>query len=133
MNTKLGAILFLAASTNIKLGLTMMLAIALHNIPDGLAISLSLFYANGSKLKALILTAVVGSTQMLGAIIAYATLGSKSLLALYGALFGAISGMLIFVSLVELFPIALTHDAATAKYAVFLGMALMAVALVAFD
>ncbi len=43
----------------------------MHNIPEGIAIAVPIYYATGSKLKALSKTLLSGLAEPLGAIIAY--------------------------------------------------------------
>jgi len=48
-----GIATFLSTENNITLGLSLTIAIALHNIPEGISISVPIYYATGSKIKAL--------------------------------------------------------------------------------
>ncbi len=46
-----GIATFMAGCSDSKLGITLTLAIALHNIPEGISISVPIYYATKSKKK----------------------------------------------------------------------------------
>ena len=46
-----GIATFLTTNANAKLGITLAIAIALHNIPEGISISVPLYFGTGSKQK----------------------------------------------------------------------------------
>lgn len=66
-----GILTFLSSSINIKIGLKYSLAIMLHNIPEGIAIAIPIYYSTRSKVKALTNTLISGLSEPLGAILAY--------------------------------------------------------------
>ena len=47
------------------------MAIALHNIPEGIAISIPIYYATKSKVKALYYTFISALSEPFGALITY--------------------------------------------------------------
>lgn len=47
-----GIATFMATTSNIKLGIALTLAIAFHNIPEGISISVPIYYSSNSKKKA---------------------------------------------------------------------------------
>lgn len=53
----------------VKLGVTVGVAIALHNIPEGLCIALPVYFATGSKWEGLKLATLSGIAEPLGAMI----------------------------------------------------------------
>ena len=51
-----GIATYLSGEFNYKLGLSLTIAIALHNIPEGISIALPIYYGTKSRGKALIYT-----------------------------------------------------------------------------
>ncbi len=47
-----GIVTFLSASTNQKLGLSLALAISFHNIPEGISIAIPIYFSTKNKKKA---------------------------------------------------------------------------------
>jgi len=72
-----GLVTFLAALREPKLGVAIALAIALHNIPEGISVSVPIFYATGNRAKAFMLSFLSGLAEPLGAGIAYLVLRSS--------------------------------------------------------
>ena len=66
-----GILTFLSSSIDIKIGLKYSIAIMLHNIPEGIAIAIPIYYSTRSKGKALFNTLISGLSEPLGAILAY--------------------------------------------------------------
>ncbi|RKP08360.1 hypothetical protein THASP1DRAFT_10159, partial [Thamnocephalis sphaerospora] len=65
-----GLIAFLGARTSAALGWPLITAILIHNIPDGLAISVPVYAATGSRFRAFLVAAVLGGlSQPLGALL----------------------------------------------------------------
>lgn len=97
-----GMATFMATSNNIKLGIKLSIAISLHNIPEGISIAIPIYYSTKSKIKAVFYTFVAGLSELLGAIITYLFL--KNLINEYtlGILFSIIAGIMIHISLFEL-------------------------------
>ena len=66
-----GILTFLSSSLDIKIGLKYSIAIMLHNIPEGIAIAIPIYYSTRSKGKAFFNTFISGLSEPLGAILAY--------------------------------------------------------------
>ena len=66
-----GILTFLSSSVDIKLGLKLSIAIMLHNIPEGIAIAVPIYYSTGSRGKAVINTLISGLSEPIGALLAY--------------------------------------------------------------
>ena len=66
-----GIATFMASTTDISLGISLAIAIALHNIPEGISISIPIYYATNSRIKALSYTFLSGMSELVGAIITY--------------------------------------------------------------
>jgi len=106
-----GLATFLAALQDPSLGVAIAIAIALHNIPEGISVSVPIFYATGSRKKAFIYSILSGLAEPIGAIIGYAAIffflgGNSGMIPpeVMGVLFGAVAGIMVYISLDELLP-----------------------------
>jgi len=99
----------MASNTNISLGISLAIAIALHNIPEGISISIPIFYSTNSRLKALGYTFLSGMSELLGAIITYLFLGNLINSIFMGMLFSIIAGIMIHIAIYELIPTSLNY------------------------
>lgn len=128
-----GLATFMAALNSPSLGIAIAVAIAIHNIPEGIAVSIPLYYATGSKKKAFIYSFLSGLAEPVGAIIGFLLLMPFLTDTLFGILFGAVSGIMVFISLDELLPTAREYGQPhTAIYGLIAGMIVMAVSLLLF-
>ena len=66
-----GILTFLTSTVNIKLGLKLSLAIMMHNIPEGIAIAVPLYYSTKSKSKTIKNVLISGLSEPFGALLAY--------------------------------------------------------------
>ena len=64
-----GIITYLSSETNIKLGISLTIAIALHNIPEGITIAIPIYYSTKSKIKAITYTLISALSEPLGALL----------------------------------------------------------------
>jgi ZIP family zinc transporter len=69
-----GLATFLAALHDPGLGVAIAIAIALHNIPEGISVSVPIFYATGNRRKAFLYSFLSGLAEPVGAGIAYLAL-----------------------------------------------------------
>jgi len=105
-----GLATFLVALQNPGLGVAIAVAVALHNIPEGMSVSVPIYYATGSRKKAFIYSALSGLAEPVGAIVAYAAfvvlVGGGAVIPgdLVGPVFGAVAGIMVYISLDELLP-----------------------------
>ncbi|CAG8793685.1 20631_t:CDS:2, partial [Racocetra persica] len=102
---------FATAIANAKIGVIYAIALSLHKIPEGLIISLPIYYATGSRLKAFLIAASVGVTsQMLGAVLGYVIFITVWNDAVSGFLFSIVTGTLLYVILHGMLPMARSYD-----------------------
>ncbi len=128
-----GLALFTAGLKDITLALPIAAAIIIHNIPLSIAISVPIYYASGSKKKAFMYSLLVGLCQPLGAIIGYLLLSRFFNDMLFGFLFSIVAGIMIFVSLDELLPASQKYeDHHLSVYGAIAGMIVMALSLGVF-
>lgn len=105
-----GIATFMASNTNISLGISLAIAIALHNIPEGISISIPIFYSTNSRLKALGYTFLSGMSELVGAIITYLFLSNFINSIFLGILFSIIAGIMIHIAIYELIPTSLNYN-----------------------
>ena len=128
-----GLATFTSALTDPALGLSIAIAIAIHNIPEGIAVSVPLYYATGSKRKAFLYSFLSGLAEPVGAAIGYGLLYRYFNDMVFGILFAAVAGIMVFISLDELLPTAEKYgEHHIAIYGVVSGMIVMAWSLLLF-
>ena len=122
---------FIAALEDPTLALPIVVAIAIHNIPEGVAVAVPMREATGSQTKGFTWAMVSGLAEPLGALVGFLLLMPFLGPAVMGLAFAAVAGVMVFISLDELLPTAIStdeHHAAT--YGMIAGMAVMAISLV---
>ncbi|MBN2484448.1 MAG: zinc transporter ZupT [Bacteroidales bacterium] len=128
-----GLATFTAALTDPKLGIAIAVAIAIHNIPEGIAVSVPVFFATGDKKRAFKLSFLSGLAEPIGALFGFLLLMPFLNDTVFGVLFAAVAGIMVFISLDELLPAAREYGRPHyALYGLFGGMAVMAVSLLLF-
>ncbi len=128
-----GLATFVSAIKDTKLGVAIALAIAIHNIPEGVAVSIPIFYATGSRNKAFFYSFLSGLAEPVGAVIGYAILSSFFNDIVFGVLFAAVAGIMVFISLDELLPTAREYGRPhLSAYGLVAGMLVMALSLLLF-
>jgi ZIP family zinc transporter len=132
-----GLATFFSSLRDPQVGAAIAVAIALHNVPEGISICVPIYYATGRRGKAFLYSLISGLSEPLGAILAYVGLrllvGDETGLIppqVMGVLFGAVAGIMVYISLDELLPTSRAygrgHDSLLGLLA---GMAVMAVSL----
>lgn len=125
-----GLATFTSALKDPHLGLAIAVAIAIHNIPEGIATSVPIYYSTGSRKRAFIVSFFSGITEPLGAIIGYLILRPFFNDVVFGILFGIIAGIMVFISIEELLPMAREYEKSKVTIiGVILGMAIIALSL----
>ena len=126
-----GIATFVGALQDPALGISIAVAIAIHNIPEGIAVSVPIFYATGSRKKAFGLSFLSGLAEPVGACWGYFLVLRYATDTLFGLLFAAVAGIMVFISLDELLPTAEKYGKHhIAIYGLIVGMAVMAISLV---
>ncbi|MBM7691075.1 ZIP family zinc transporter [Peribacillus deserti] len=115
------------------LGIAIAFAIAIHNIPEGIAVSVPVYFATGDKKKAFKLSFLSGLSEPIGAIAAYFILMPFLNDVMFGIIFAAVAGIMVFISLDELLPAAKKYDEDHLSiYGLIGGMVVMALSLLLF-
>ncbi len=128
-----GIATFTSAIQDPALGVAIAIAIAIHNVPEGIAVSVPVYFATGDKKKAFKLSFLSGLSEPIGALAAYLFLMPFLNDIMFGVIFAAVAGIMVFISLDELLPAAKKYDEShLAIYGLVAGMAVMAVSLLLF-
>ena len=128
-----GLATFVAALHDPTLGISIAVAIAIHNIPEGIAVSVPIYYATKSRKKAFFYSFLSGLAEPVGAILGYFLLRTVFNDAVFGVLFAGVAGIMIYISLDELLPTAEEYgEHHVAIYSLIAGMVIMAVSLLMF-
>ncbi|KPL21423.1 MAG: zinc transporter ZupT, partial [Phycisphaerae bacterium SM1_79] len=121
---------FFSALRDTKLGIAIAIAIAIHNIPEGVAVSIPIFYATDDRKKAFVYSFLSGLAEPAGALIGYAIFFSFFNDLVFGIVFAAVAGIMVFISLDELLPTAREYGQHhLAAYGLVAGMVVMALSL----
>merc|ERR1719409_1491448 len=109
---------FVATLDDPAVGASLAIAIAIHNIPEGLCVSIPIYFATGDRWKAL----------------GWALLKDHFDNLLYGIVFGMVAGMMIMICLNELIPTAHRYDPRdrVVTKSIVAGMAVVAASLCLF-
>lgn len=95
--------MFVSSKASTALGLSVCIAMSIHNLTEGFMIALPLYYATRSRTKAFISAAVMGGlSQPFGALIGLFLLehiskNSENLL--FGVVFACVSGMMSLITI----------------------------------
>lgn len=126
-----GLATFTAAISDPNLGVAIAVAVAIHNIPEGIAVSIPIFYATGSRKKAFWHSFASGLAEPLGALVGFLILMPFMGPLVFGYLFAAVAGIMVFISLDELLPSAREYGKHhLSLYGLIAGMLVMAISLV---
>lgn len=102
-----GIATFVTTNEDFRLGLSITIAITMHNIPEGISIALPIYYYTKSKKKAFFYTFICAMSEPFGALIAYLFL--KPNFTTLGIIYAIIAGIMIHISMYELFPNAIKY------------------------
>lgn len=126
-----GLATFISAVEDPTLGISIGIAIAIHNIPEGVAVSVPIYYATGSRKKAFKYSFLSGLAEPLGAIVGFVLLRTVLNDSMFGLVFAAVAGIMVYISLDELLPTAEKYgEHHIAIYGLIFGMIVMAISLV---
>lgn len=104
-----GMATFITTDQNFHLGLVLSASIAAHNIPEGIIIAFPIFYAIGSKKTAILYTFIAGMSELLGGFISFVFLRPFINDFIMGALYAIIAGIMLCISFHELLPTAFAY------------------------
>lgn len=115
------------------MGIAIATAISIHNIPEGIATAVPIYFATGNRKKAFAVSMLSGLAEPAGAIVGYLVLRPFFNDMTFGLLFGFIAGIMVFISVEELLPMAREYEKSKVTIIGFvLGMAIIALSLLLF-
>ena len=109
-NTLEGIVTFMTSITNYKLGLKLGLAIMAHNIPEGICISIPIYYVTNNRKRAFIYTLIAGLSEFLGALLIYIIFKKYINLIIINIMLYIIGILMIIISLIEILPEVLKYN-----------------------
>uniref|UniRef100_A0ACD5ZWJ2 Uncharacterized protein n=1 Tax=Avena sativa TaxID=4498 RepID=A0ACD5ZWJ2_AVESA len=129
-NFPVGTAAFLGTAKGFRAGLNLVIAIALHYIPEGIAVALPAYFATCSKWQAFKLATLSGFAEPIGVIIVAYLFPSNLNPEIMEGLLGLVGGVMAFLTLYEMLPLAIEYAGRKdAVKAVFVGMAFMSMSL----
>ena len=105
-----GLVTFISYMDEPAVGTVLAVAIGIHNIPEGLCVAMPIFYATKSRSKAFCWGILSGASEPIGALIGYFILGGSFSGNANGILFSMVSGIMTMLVVDELLPSAHRHD-----------------------
>jgi len=128
-----GLAVFATVLKDLSLGMTIAVAVAIHNIPEGIAVAVPIYCATGSRKKAFFYSFLSGLTELFGALVGYFILLPFLNEILFGIVFAFVAGIMVFISFDELLPAAREYgEHHLSIYGLILGMVIMAISLIYF-
>ncbi len=128
-----GLATFVSALQDPSIAIPIVAAIAIHNVPEGIAVSVPIYQATGSRKKAFLYSFVSGLAEPVGAIIGWLILMPVMNDVVFGVIFAAVAGIMVFISVDELLPAAREYgEHHISIYGLIAGMMVMAVSLLLF-
>lgn len=125
-----GLAAFTSSIKDTRLGIAIGIAIAIHNIPEGIAVSIPIYYSTGSRKKAFVYSFLSGLAEPLGALLGFAIIYWFFNDVVFSVVLASVAGIMVFISLDELLPAAREYGHYhLAAYGLVAGMAVMAASL----
>lgn len=124
-----GIVTFIVSNKNIMLGLPICIAIALHNIPEGISIAVPIYYSTKSKFKAILYTFIAGLSEPIGAILTGLFLINFVNDIILGLLFAFIAGIMIQISSSKLLPTGSSYNKKLSSIFFIIGFIVMFISL----
>ena len=112
-------------------GVAVAVALAIHNIPEGIAVGAPVYAATRNRLKTVGLTALTGVAEPVGAVLGFLLLSQFLTGSTLGWVFGVVAGMMVFICVDELLPAAKRFETNQRQttYGFVAGMAVLAASI----
>lgn len=124
---------FVSSMQEPGLAIPIIAAIAIHNIPEGIAVSVPIYQATGSRKKGFLYSFLSGLAEPVGALVGWLILMPIMGDLVFGIIFAAVAGIMVFISFDELLPSAREYgEHHLSIYGLISGMAVMAISLLLF-
>jgi len=124
-----GIVTFIVSNKSIMLGISLCIAIALHNIPEGISIAIPIYYSTKSKFKAIMYTLISSLSELFGAIITYLFLRNYISDIILGFILSLTAGIMIHLSFNKLLPTSNIYDKKSSKIFFIIGFIFMIISL----
>lgn len=124
-----GIVTYIVSNKNILLGISICIAIALHNIPEGISIAVPVYYSTKSKKKALFYTFISALSEPFGAIITYLFLSKIINDLILGIIFSFTAGIMLHISVKKLLKESTTYNKSTTIIFLSIGFITMLLSL----
>lgn len=105
-----GLVTFVSYMDDPAVGVVLAVGIGIHNIPEGFCVAMPIFYATGNRWKAFMWGILSGVSEPIGALIGYFLLGGSFSGNTYGILFALVAGIMTMLAVDELLPNAHRYD-----------------------
>jgi len=105
-----GIATFMTSYSDLSLGLSLAIAIMMHNIPEGISIAVPLYYATGKKGKGILYSFISGLAEPLGAIVTYIFLKKYINMITISYVLILVAGIMISLAINELYPEAIKYS-----------------------
>ena len=128
-----GLATFISAMQDPGIAIPIVVAISIHNIPEGIAVSVPIYQATGSRKKAFWYSFLSGLAEPVGAIIGWFILMPVMNDVVFGVIFAAVAGIMVFIAVDDLLPTA--HECGEPHLPIrglIVGMAVLALSLLLF-
>ena len=99
-----GIATFLSSYQNMSLGIKLGIAIMLHNIPEGISIAVPIYYSTNSKKEAIKKAFISGLAEPLGAILAFIIFKNFITDNFISITLLLVAGIMITISIEEIYP-----------------------------
>lgn len=121
-----GVITFMSSYNNLTLGISLTIAIACHNIPEGISLSLPIYYSTNSKKRALLYTFISGVSEPIGGLLIFLIFKKFLNDFILNFILLIVAGMMIYLSLVKLLPEAIRQkNVKNMILAIFIGIIIL--------
>lgn len=125
-----GLVTFLTTIQDVNMGIGIAIAIAIHNIPEGLAVALPIYHATKSKKKALLVTLAAGLSEPIGAGIAYFLFFENADPDVFDVVNVFVASIMVYVAFFELLPQAYNTGHEThSKWGLIAGFGIMGISI----
>ncbi len=125
-----GMATFVSALKDPAVAIPVVVAIAIHNIPEGIAVAAPVYRATSSRRLAFLISFLSGLAEPVGAIVGWLILLPFMSDTVYGMIFAASAGIMVYISADEILPSAESNGRHSYTVLGFvLGMAVMALSL----
>lgn len=99
-----GIATYVASSETPEVGLAMAIGVGLHNLAEGLAVAAPIYFATGSRCKGIMWCVLAALSEHVGGFVAFGILGRDAEDFEQAVLYGVTSGMMGAIAMKEIFP-----------------------------